>query len=67
LFNCGTIGKRSVHVCIVTASARLTMECWAVHVETCQNHLTTGYKQLAAIVGATRLIHKLPLFFELPS
>jgi hypothetical protein len=43
------------------------MECWAIHVETCQNRVTTGYNRLAAITGGTRLIHKLPLLFELPS
>jgi hypothetical protein len=65
--NDGAIGKRSVHVCTVTASARLTMECWEMHVETCQNRVTTGYNQLAVIGGGTHLIHKLPLIFELPS
>jgi hypothetical protein len=43
------------------------MECWAMHVENCQNKATTGYNQLAAIAGGTHLIHKLPLLFELPS
>jgi hypothetical protein len=42
------------------------MEFWAVHVETCQNRVTRGYKQLAAIGGGTRLIHKLPLFLNYP-
>jgi hypothetical protein len=67
LFNDGAIGNRGVHVCTVTASARLTMECWTVYVETCQNWVTTGYNRLATIGGGTRLIHKLPLLFELPS
>jgi hypothetical protein len=43
-FNDGAIGKRSVHVCTVTASAGLTMQCWAMRVETCRNRVTTGYK-----------------------
>jgi hypothetical protein len=52
---------------MVTASARLTMECWAMHVEACPNQVTASYIPLAAIGGGTRLIHKLPLLFELPS
>jgi hypothetical protein len=51
LFNDGTIGKRSVHVCIIIASARLIKECWAMYVETCQNRVTTGYNRLAAVGG----------------
>jgi hypothetical protein len=66
-FNDRAIGRRSVHVCIVTASAGLKMECWAMRAETCQNRVTTGYNRLAVIGGGTRLIHKLPLLFELPS
>jgi hypothetical protein len=38
-----------------------------MHVETCENRVTTGYNRLAAIGGGTRLIHRLPLLFELPS
>jgi hypothetical protein len=38
-----------------------------MHVETCQNRVTTGYTWLAAIAGGTRLIRRLPLLFELPS
>jgi hypothetical protein len=35
--------------------------------ENCQNRITTGCNRLAAVAGGTRLIHKLPLLFELPS
>jgi hypothetical protein len=38
-----------------------------MHVETCQNRVTTGYNRLAAVGGGSRIIHKLPLLFELPS
>jgi hypothetical protein len=38
-----------------------------MHVETCQNRVTTGYNRLAAIAVGTCLIHKLPLLSELPS
>jgi hypothetical protein len=38
-----------------------------MHVETCQNRVTTGCNRLAAMGGGSHLIHKLPLLFEYSS
>jgi hypothetical protein len=35
-----------------------------MHVETCQNRVTTDYNRLVAFAGDTRLIHKLPLILN---
>ena len=47
----------------VTASAIKTMECCAIHVQTCQGTVTLGYNQLASVTFGSPLIHKLPILY----
>jgi hypothetical protein len=67
LFKDGTIRKLSIHVYTDTASARMTMECCAIQVQTCQHPVIINYNRSVAIAFGTRLIHKLPLLFDLLS
>jgi hypothetical protein len=65
LFKDGAIKKWSVCVYAVNASARMTAECCAMPVQTCQNPVTGGYDRMAAVAFANCLICKLPLLFDL--
>lgn len=66
-FKDGVIEKRSVHVYTDTPSTITTMELCAMHVQTCENPVKIDYNHSAAIAFATRLMHKLPSVFYLPS
>jgi hypothetical protein len=43
------------------------MECCTMHLQTCQNPVTSVYNLLAAVSGGARLNHKLTLIFGLLS
>lgn len=66
LLKVGAIVQQSVHVYTDTASARLTMECCAMHVQTDDNTVTIDYNPSAVIDFVTRSILKLPLLIDLP-
>jgi hypothetical protein len=51
----------------LTASAIKTMECSAIHVQTCEGPVTIGYNQLASVTFGSPLIHELPILFYVPS
>lgn len=46
---------------------RMAMEGCAMHIHTCENPPTIGCSRSAAVAFATRLNHKLPFLFGLPS
>jgi len=58
----GAFGNKSVQVYAGMPLTWLAVERCAIHFQTCQNGVTIG-----CIAFATRLIHKLPLFVDLPS
>jgi hypothetical protein len=66
LLKVGAIEKQSLHVHTDTASARMTMECCAMHVQTDDNTVPIDYNPSAALVFVTCLILKLPSLIGLP-
>jgi len=61
LFNDGATKMQSAYIYTVTPSNRMTMECWVMHGETCENPITISYNWSHAITFATRLFHRLTL------